>query len=169
MTLKIISGVVLLVIVLTGTIYGYGSSLPQKNSFTQTVFINASPDVIYGLAIDAQSQDSWRQDVIDVTMNPGGKTWTEHTDHGDILFEITQEDRPHTFGLKFRGKGFEGAWKGNFTAVGTGTEVSLVETTSIENPFFRVLSKIMKFNEKLMTLYVRDLTAESERLAGKSS
>jgi hypothetical protein len=161
--LKVVLGVALLFIVLVGAIYLYGASLPREHAYSRVAVVKASPEILYDLAIDAQSQSSWRRDVPKITMHAGQKSWIEHTNQGDVSFDITTEERPHTFSLKFQGQGFEGTWKGAFVAVDSGTEVSLREVIAIQNPFFRVLSKVMKFTETFMDRYIHDLKTEAEK------
>ena len=141
----------------------YGISLPLEHRYTRVFTIKASPELIYDLAIDAESQDSWRQDISKITMHPGKQNWIEHTKQGDISFKIIEEKRPSTFSLEFRGQGLEGTWEGEFTPGTIGTKVSLVENISVHNPFFRALSKLTKFTEKFMDRYMHDLKVESER------
>lgn len=142
----------------------YGSLLPRERSVSRSVQVNAAPELVYDLAIDAQGQASWRSDVSDISMGEGGKGWVEHTRHGDVSFEIVDEDRPHAFSLRYAGeRGFKGNWTGSFTAGASGTEVTLTETVTVEPPFPRLLSHVMKFTERFMDRYIRELKAEAER------
>ncbi|HFB2048792.1 MAG: SRPBCC family protein [Hyphomicrobiaceae bacterium] len=163
MIVKVILGILLVLIVLVAAIYFYGTSLPHEKSHSRVVLINAAPETLYDIAINAEAQSSWRKDVSKITMRPDQKSWIEHTNQGDIFFTILEENRPNSFSLEFKGQGFEGTWKGEFVASGNGTEVSLVENISIQNPFFRSLSNLMKFTEKFMDRYIHDLEIEAER------
>jgi hypothetical protein len=163
MFIKIVLWALLVCVIFIGVVYWYGTSLPSEKSYARKIIINASIETVYDLAIDAKSQNSWRQDVAKITINPDRKSWVEHTKQGDISFEIVQEDRPNSFSLAFKGNGFEGTWRGEFTSIDGQAEVKLVENISIENSFFKVLSKVMKFTEKFMDRYIYDLKTEAEK------
>ena len=161
--IKILLIVFSLIILLILVIYSYGLLLPEKRSISKDITINASPEIIYDLAIDAKTQNLWRRDVLKITMGSDSKKWVEHTKQGDISFEITKENRPHGFNLKFKAQSFHGKWQGKFVPVNLGSKVSLVETASINSPFLRVLSKVMKFSERFMDSYIYDLKTEAEK------
>ena len=167
MLLKIGWGVLCLVMLSMGVIYGYGTTLPKEQVFERTFTVNASPSLVYSIAVDAGSQSAWRQSVQKITMMSDGKSWIEHTSQGDIAFEITDENYPNSFKLKLKGEGFEGRWMGSFTAVSIedkpSTEVAMVEHIIIESIFMRALANIMQFSEKIMLQYEQDLKTEVER------
>ena len=163
MILEIILAVAVFISLSAVVAYLYGSSLPEERSISRSIFVNASPETVYDLAVDAKGQSSWRQDVSNITMSPDNKSWVEHTKQGDIKFEITDANPPHTFSLDLQGRIFRGKWIGNFISSNSGTEVSLTETITIKNPFFRLLSKVMKFTEKFMDTYARELKTEAEK------
>lgn len=169
MTLKIILVVAAFVSLSAVVAYLYGSSLLAEHSISRSIFVNADPKTVYDLAMDAKGQSSWRQDVSDITMSPDNKGWVEHTKQGDIKFEIIDANPPHTFSLSIQGPSFHGKWVGNFTPGNSGTEVSLTETITIKNPFFRLLSKMMKFTEKFMDTYARELKTEAEKRQNPSA
>lgn len=158
-----IAFVVLSAVVSVATAYFYGSSLPEERVVSRTIFINANPIDVYNLAVDIEGQSSWRKDVLGITVGSDDRSWVEHTEQGDVKLEITDVDAPHGFSLSLQGRGFHGRWSGTFTASGSGTEVSLTEAISVKNPFFRLLSKVMKFTEKFMDAYAHELKTEAER------
>lgn len=162
-TLGVVAFVVLSAVVSFAAAYWYGSSLPEERVVSRTLFVNANPIDVYNLAVDIEGQSSWRKDVLGITVGSDKRSWVEHTKQGDVEFEITDVDAPHGFGLSLRGRGFHGKWAGTFTASGSGTEVSLTEAISVKNPFFRLLSKMMKFSEKFMDAYAHELKTEAER------
>ena len=96
-------------------------------------------------------------------MGPDNKSWVEHAKQENIKFEITDANSPHTFNIRLQSQGFHGKWVGNFVSSNSGTEVSLTETITIKKPFFRLLSNVMKFTEKFMDTYARELKTEAEK------
>lgn len=66
----------LLALIITCTIaaYLFGSLLPEERTIVHNARINASPELIHDVAIDASGQRSWQSDVLDITMknNDGG-------------------------------------------------------------------------------------------------
>ncbi|MCY4034106.1 MAG: SRPBCC family protein [Hyphomicrobiales bacterium] len=163
MVLKIILGVIAFVALSVAAVYLYGYLLPEERIISRTIFVNADPITVYNLAVDIEGQTSWRKDVLDVTVGSDEKSWVEHTKQGDVKLEITDVDAPRSFSLSLQGQGFHGEWAGTFDHSGSGTEVSLTETINIENPFFRFLSKVMKYTEKFMDAYAHELKTEAER------
>lgn len=163
MLVKVVLGVIVLIVLLAMLGYLYGSSLPEEQSVSRSILIDALPETIYDLAIDAKGQSAWRRDISNITMKEDHQSWVEHKQQGDIEFVLTHQDRPQTFTLDFQGQGFQGKWTGSFVTINSGTEVSLTETVRIKNPFFRLLSKWMRFTEKFMDTYMDDLKIEAEK------
>jgi hypothetical protein len=151
--------------ILAVAIFVYGLALPQTRSVVRTVQLDADLRQVYDLVRNVQGQESWRKDIVKITLKEDGKRWLEHTKQGDILFHITEENPPYFLKLKFESaQKFHGEWVGKFSETPSGTEFAFSETITIQNPFFRGLSRIMGFTEKFMDDYVRDLKMQLQNI-----
>ena len=108
MIVNFILGILLVFIVFFAAIYFYGTSLIHEKSHSRVFIINDAPEILYDITINAEAQSSWRKDASKITMRPDQKSWIEHTNQGDIFFNILEEDRPNSFSIEFKAQVFEG-------------------------------------------------------------
>lgn len=140
-------------------VWGIGMLLPSQVTASRSAELKASPTRVFQTVTDIEKQGAWRKDIKTVRVHPSGKSWTEETTQGTVLdFEVRYKELNTRFELEFASKqGFSGSWVGVFAASSNGTMVQITETIEIQNPIFRVMSRIFGFTDKFIDAYLTQL------------
>lgn len=140
-------------------VWGIGMLLPSQVTASRSAELNASPARVFQTVTDIEKQAEWRQDIKSVKIHPSGQSWTEETTAGTVIdFEVRHKEPNTRFEIEFVSKqGFSGSWVGVFTSSSNGTIVQITETIEIQNPIFRVMSRILGFTDKFIDTYLTQL------------
>lgn len=142
----------------------WGWQLPATASATRTALIRAPVDVVFARVADPAGQAAWRRDVAAVTVDEGGRRWTENTAQGIAIHftEITREE-PERYSIAFASpQGFTGKWEGVFAAEGGETRVTFTETVTTPGLVGRILARLFAPPGAHVDRYLADLKAAVE-------
>lgn len=141
------------------SVWGIGLLLPSQVTVSKSAELKASPTKVFQTVTDVEKQGAWRKDIKSVRVRPSGKSWTEETTTGtSIDFEVRYKEPNTRFEIEFvSNQGFSGSWVGVFTPSSNGTIVQISETIEIQNPIFRVMSRIFRFTDKFIDTYLSQL------------
>ncbi len=147
-----------------GAVFAGGAMLPPTVSASRTDQLRAPIDRVFALVTDPVGQSRWRQDVASVTVNPGGRGWSETTKQGVVIqFEETGSQTPTRYALRFASpQGFSGEWVGTFETVAGGTRVVFTETVTTPASLGRVLARLFAPPGAHIDRYLADLKAAVE-------
>ncbi|MEN9232137.1 MAG: SRPBCC family protein [Thermostichus sp. DG02_5_bins_236] len=133
--------------------------LPSQATASRSAELKASPARVFQTVTNIEEQAAWRKDIKAVSMHSSGKSWTEETTTGTIIdFEVRRKEPNTRFEIEFVSKqGFSGSWVGVFIPSSDGTTVQITEMIEIQNPIFRVMSRIFGFTDKFIDTYLTQL------------
>jgi uncharacterized protein YndB with AHSA1/START domain len=142
----------------------WGLSLPAETSAARTATIAAPPEKVFALVATPEGQTAWRGDVAAVTVEDGGRRWTETTRGGvDIGFEEVAREPGVFYALRFRSaQGFSGSWEGRFAADPGGTALTVVETVRTEGLIPRMMARLFAPPDAHVDRYLADLKRAAE-------
>lgn len=144
----------ILLLLIAGGLYFYGSRLPREHAFKSTVILVAPTDTVYQLVRRIGSYPKWWYDVKMVRRlegrpkesyeqnmaNGGGLMSVEVTSAvpgqrmvTTIIPSTDSEDQKPKWGGKWTTRVFESA---------AGTEVEITEEGWIDSPFYRIFAKV---------------------------
>lgn len=157
--LLIIAGLIALVLLLVIA----GMLLPRTHVATSTIELAKPAAEVWAVIRDlGQVPDFW-PDIKSSQRLPdreGREAWSQTMKNGFILPLEIDEDRPPNrlvTRIAIEGKApFGGSWIYEVVASGTGSRVSLTEDGFVDNPMFRVVSKVMGHHATLDS-YLRAL------------
>lgn len=158
--LKILGFVAFALVGVGVAVWIYGASLPSELRADRTVTLDAPVQEVYRLVTDVARQPEWRSDVRTVTLQDGGKRWTEETRQGIAVdFEEVERVPLQTYAIRFQSaQGFEGGWVGSFKSLSSGdTELKVVETVRTSSPIGRVIQRMLAPAGAHTDLYLKDL------------
>lgn len=140
-------------------VWGIGMLLPSQITASRTAELKAPPARVFQTVTRIEEQAEWRKDIKSVSMHPSGQSWTEETTAGAMIDFAVRHKEPNTrFEVEFvSNQGFSGSWVGVFTPSSDGTLVQITETVEIQNPIFRVMSRIFGFTDKFIDTYLTQL------------
>jgi hypothetical protein len=148
----------LFILAIIALIFTIGLILPKQREFVKTAEFKSSPQNVFQLVTDFQSQKNWRSDVQEIKVIDQN-TWTEIPQKGTpITFKTKKKVENQIFEIEIiEPKNFNGYWIGTFEQTSKGTKVVFKEVILIENPFYRVLSSMFVDLDKTMEIYMSNL------------
>jgi len=148
----------LFILAIIALIFTIGLILPKQREFVKTAEFKSSPQKVFQLVTDFQSQKNWRSDVQEIKVIDQN-TWTEIPQKGmPITFKTKKKVENQIFEIEIiEPKNFNGYWIGTFEPTSKGTKVVFKEVILIENPFYRVLSSMFVDLDKTMEIYMSNL------------
>lgn len=157
--LYLIGGVVVLLVVLVVV----GMLLPRKHLATSWIELGKPPAEVWPVIRDLGQVPAFWSDIKSSVRMPdrdGHEAWSQTMKNGFALPLEIDEDRPPNrlvTRIAIEGKApFGGSWIYEITASGTGSRVSVTEDGWVDNPFFRVVSRVMGYHTTLDS-YLRAL------------
>lgn len=140
-------------------VWGMGLLLPSQVTASRSAELKADPARVFQTVTDIEDQATWRKDIKSVRVDSSGKSWTEETTAGILInFEVRRQEPNTRFEIEFGSEqGFSGSWVGVFTPSPNGTIVQITETIEIQNPIFRVTSRIFRFTDQFIDTYLAQL------------
>lgn len=157
--LFIVAGLVALILVLVIT----GMLLPRTHVATSSIEVAKPPAEVWAVIRDlGQVPDFW-PDIKSSQRMPdreGRETWSQTMKNGFVIpLEIDEDRPPHRLvsRIAIEGKApFGGTWIYEVIESAAGSRVRLTEDGFVDNPFFRVVSKVMGHHSTLDS-YLRAL------------
>lgn len=163
--LKIAASVGGVVVLLALGVTGYGMTLPAEHSFTRSIQLTQPPEKVYQLITNFAAQPTWRPDVGKLERLPdreGKETW-RITDTHDIsmTMSVAESAPPTRVLLHFTDDSGPANIKWEFivSPISGGSLVTLRERGTMNNAFFRGLSKIL-FGTKFADDFLKHLAAK---------
>ena len=140
----IVTGLVVLGLV---AVYFYGLALPARHEVRAGATLRGvAPEAVWALLGDPARRPEWRPAVDRIAHidDRGGRpVWRELDHDGDRFdFLVARSDPPRTLVLEVAASdqiGFSGSWTWELSPAPGGTEVTVTEDGTIDNPFFRGL------------------------------
>ena len=158
------------ILILLGGLFGLvvvllivGLLLPRTHRATSTIDLAKPPAEVWGVIRDLGRVPEFWSEVKTSERKPdqGGKeVWLQTMKNGFALPLVIEEDTPPTrlaTRIALEGKApFGGTWLYQVAGSGSGAKVTLTEDGFVDNPFFRVVSRIMGYHSTLDS-YLRAL------------
>jgi uncharacterized protein YndB with AHSA1/START domain len=136
-------GVILLLVIV-------GLLLPRRHQATSTLDLKSSPTDVWTLIRDLGRVPEFWPELKTSVRGPdqgGREVWVQTMKNGFVLPMVVEEEVPPSrlvTRIALEGKApFGGSWTYQVAAAGGGTRLSLTEDGFVDNPFFRVISKLM--------------------------
>jgi hypothetical protein len=133
-----------------------GLLLPRTHRATSTIQIGKPPAEVWSAVRDLGKVPEFWPDIKTSVRQPdrdGHEVWLQTMRNGFALPLVIEEDNPPTrmvTRIAIEGKApFGGSWIYEVAASGAGTIVTLTEDGFVDNPFFRVVSKMMGYHATL--------------------
>ena len=150
--LMIVGGLVALIILLVLV----GFLLPRTHRATSTIQIAKPPAEVWAAVRDLGKVPEFWPDIRTSVRQPdrdGHEVWLQTMKNGFALPLVVEEDQPPSrmvTRIAIEGKApFGGSWIYEVGESGGGTMVTLTEDGFVNNPFFRVISKMMGYHSTL--------------------
>ncbi len=144
---------IILAIALVALIGGlglWGATLPREHQATSRITVAAPPESVYNVMRDIGMTASWWKDLTSVETVPsidGWERWKETSGGMSFTLIVDQEEPPLRFTTRIDTTGhppFGGTWTYEVAiAAGGHTTVTIREDGTVDNPFFRVATKLM--------------------------
>jgi uncharacterized protein YndB with AHSA1/START domain len=145
--------VILVVVGLVGLILALivvGMLLPRAHVATSTIELAKPPAEVWAVVRDLGQVPSFWPEVKTSVRQPdrdGREVWLQTMRNGFALPLVINEDQPPSrlvTRIAIEGKApFGGTWIYEITGAGNGSRVSVTEDGFVDNPFFRVVSRMM--------------------------
>lgn len=150
--LMIVGGLVGLILLLVVV----GLLLPRTHRATSTIQISKPPAEVWSAVRDLGKVPEFWPDIKTSVRQPdrdGHEVWLQTMKNGFALPLVIEEDRPPSrmvTRIALEGKApFGGSWIYEIAESGGGTRVTLTEDGFVDNPFFRVISRLMGYHTTL--------------------
>ena len=115
---------------------------------------------MYDAVTDLERQRDWRSDLKSLTVDSARspRSWTEEADGYRVRFREVGGEPPKTFEVEFESViGVRGRLKLELTGTGERTELTSVETISLDNPYLRVGKVLVIHFDSYLDRYLSDL------------
>jgi hypothetical protein len=144
----------ILVLLIAGGLYFYGSRLPREHAFKSSVILVAPTDTVYQLVRRIGSYPKWWYDVKMVRRLEGRtkESWEQNMANGGGLMSVEVTSAipgqrlvttiiPSTDAADEKPK-WGGKWTTRVFESAAGTEVEITEEGWIDSPFYRIFAKV---------------------------
>lgn len=150
--LFIVGGLIALILLLVVV----GLLLPRTHRATSSIQISKPPGDVWSAIRDLGRVPEFWPDIKTSVRQPdreGHEVWLQTMKNGFALPLVIEEDRPPArlvTRIAIEGKApFGGSWIYEVAESGGGTRVTVTEDGFVDNPFFRVISKLMGYHNTL--------------------
>jgi hypothetical protein len=140
-----------------------GMLLPRAHRATSTIQVAKPPTEVWVVIRDLGQTPAYWPEIKTSVRQPdreGREVWLQTMKNGFALPMVIEEERaPNhlTTRIAIEGKApFGGRWIYEIAESGTGSRISVTEDGFVDNPFFRVISKLMGHHATL-DVYLRAL------------
>ena len=137
-------------VALIGGLGVWGATLPREHQATSRIVVAAPPESVYNVMRDLATTATWWKDLKSVETVPstdGWERWKETSGGMSFVVIIDQEEPPVSFKTRIDTTGhppFGGTWTYAVAIAAAGhSTVTITEEGTVDNPFFRVASKLM--------------------------
>lgn len=162
---RLMVGLIGLLVLLLGALFGAGYFIDKNHTASRSVTFKASPETIWKLITDLESQPSWRKSLseirfIDRTLNK--ESWTEVSKTGDELsFKTRNKTEPSRYEAEIiNNSNFGGYWEVTLEPSDGGTKLTLTEHGEIYNPMFRTIAAVFFDMHATIDEYLTDLAVK---------
>lgn len=143
------------VALLVASVLFIGWLLPQTREGRADATIEAPPDLVLAVIADVETQPEWR-DVGAVTRTETG--WVEMTARGERIDFVADQMSVERIRLRFTSDaGYFGEWEARMQPVSGGTQITVVERTTVLSPLGRIIARLMFDPTAFATAYLADL------------
>ena len=147
--LPLFVSVCLVLVALFVVVTAIGMALPKDHVVSRTLTLERhSPPLVYGVITDFEAGPRWRPGLVKVEKvqaRMGMDTWKETYNHGDSLtLRTTEFSIPNRLVRQIADVNgpFSGRWQYDISKTESGgTTVKITEYGTVNNPFFRFMSK----------------------------
>ncbi|MGA2229401.1 MAG: SRPBCC family protein [Tepidisphaeraceae bacterium] len=138
-------------------ILAIGSMLPRSHRATRMAEFNQPPQAIFAAITGPQD---WRGvTTTDLTPSGGTRRWREQSGRWSITFEEAESDPPRLFRSRIVGEDlpFSGTWTWQIAPTKDGCTCRITEEGSVNNPFFRFVSRFIMGQTRTIDGYLEAL------------
>lgn len=150
--LYIVGGLIALILLLVVV----GLLLPRGHRATSSIQIAQPPSEVWSAVRDLGRVPEFWPEIKSSARQPdreGRETWLQTMKSGFAIPLVIEEDRPPTrmvTRIAMEGKApFGGSWIYEVTEAAGGSRVTVTEDGFVDNPFFRVVSRVMGYHSTL--------------------
>ncbi len=137
-------------VALIGGLGVWGATIPREHQATSRIVVAAPPESVYNMMRDLATTATWWKDLKSVETVPstdGWERWKETSGGMSFTLIVDLEEPPLHFKTRIDTTGhppFGGTWTYDVAiASGGRTTVTLTEDGTVNNPYFRVATKLM--------------------------
>jgi len=132
---------------LIGAIFLIGYALPAKTTISRSIILKQSPKAAFAVLADLPHLAEWNRNTEKVEMLPpvSGKETSKQTFKGMVMAIVTTESAAPNHLVRAMGDAggpFVGPWTYEISPAEGGSTVVLTEVAEIENPLFRVMTRV---------------------------
>lgn len=139
-------------------VFVIGAMLPRDHTAERTVTINATPETIYNRLTDFPSRPQWITGLQKVTIEPGGRFYTEHHASGPLRMEIVELTKPTRIVTRIADDKLE--FGGTWTITISPNTVTVREDGFVKSWLFRFVSRFIMGHTRTMDQFLKDLAAQ---------
>lgn len=160
--MRIALGIIGMLVLLVLLSVGIGYSLPVKHRATRAISLQASPDSIYSVLVNASAFPEWRSKVKSVeviTRADGLTSYREKGGDGDILYVVDEVSPGQRLVTRIADDKlpFGGKWTFQLTPAAGGTQLRITEDGEVYNPLFRFMSRFVFGHHATIETYLEDV------------
>lgn len=151
--------VVVILVIITATVFLIGSILPREHVAERTRQIPLTPSQTYAKIADLPGRAKWVPGLKQVTIEPGGRFYTEVHDMGPLRMEILEQTPPAKFVTRIADEALEfgGAWTITIARHPQGATVTIREDGFVKSPLFRFFSRFVFGHTRTMDRFLQGL------------
>jgi uncharacterized protein YndB with AHSA1/START domain len=146
--MKWIPYAIVIVAVLIGATFLIGYALPAQTTVSRSIILKQSPEAVFAALADLPHLAEWNRNTEKVEMLPpvNGKEASKQTFKGGMVMTVvTTESTPPNRLVRAMGDAggpFVGTWTYEISPADGGSKVALTEVAEMQNPLFRVMTRI---------------------------
>ena len=137
-----------------------GALLPAEHTASVSRRIAASPDQVWDMITDIESQPVWRKDLQSVKLvSTEPKRWVETMRMGEVPMRLESATAPTDMVTRIDSEDlpFGGAWTFRLEPTAGGTQVTITENGVVRSPVFRFMSKFIFGHDTTLKAYIGNL------------
>lgn len=147
--------VALIITIIMGALYTYGSSLPREHVAASRIVLAQPPAAVWEVVRNpAALLGTWSDltHAAQVADPSGRETWAEVVDGFEMRLQITEAQPPRrmvTTVVAAPEDPFGGSWTYELAPAGRGTQVTITERGWITNPLYRVAGRVFGLHNSI--------------------
>ena len=139
-----------------------GAMLPRDHTAERTITVPATPETLYTRLADFANRPQWITGLQKVTIEPGGRFYTEFHGSDALRMEIVELTKPSRIITRIADEKLEfgGIWTITIAPLNTSATVTVREDGFVKSPLFRFVSRFIMGHTRTMDQFLKDLAAQ---------